>query len=105
MPEMNMEPIYWPPINDISPVIRGTWFYKDTMLPIETPVANMLEVGYTELQAWTETWQDELTSAVNVGALGEERIVRMLWPPVKEQSSGSRPGTVRGDVTDLVAAR
>ena len=105
MPEMNMEPIYWPPINDISPVIRGTWFYKDTMLPIETPVANMLEAGYTELQAWTETWQDELTSAVNVGAVGEERIVRMLWPDPKRQSVDSRPGTARGELTGLVTAR
>ena len=105
MPDMNMEPIYWPPINDISPVIRGTWFYKDTMLPIETDVANMLEAGYTELQVWTETWQDELTSAVNVGAVGEERIVRMLWPDPRRQSVDSRPGTVRGELTGLVTAR
>jgi hypothetical protein len=44
MPDLKMEPIYWAPVGDIADVVRGTWFYKDTMLPVETPVANMLEV-------------------------------------------------------------
>ncbi|OCK83271.1 DDHD domain-containing protein [Lepidopterella palustris CBS 459.81] len=75
-----MEPIYWSPVNDIADVIRGTWFYKDTMLPVEVEVANMLELGYIELQPWTQTWTDELNSAIEVGAVGEEKIMHKLWP-------------------------
>ena len=30
-----MGPIYWDPVHDISDVVRGTWFYKDSMLPVE----------------------------------------------------------------------
>lgn len=99
MPSLNMEPIYWSPVNDIAAVIRATWFYKDTMMPVEVPVANMLELGYTELQAWTQTWQDELNSAVHVGAAGEERILRKLWPDIPKPAAESRPPTAKGEVT------
>ncbi|PSN73278.1 hypothetical protein BS50DRAFT_568857 [Corynespora cassiicola Philippines] len=89
---IRMEPIYWSPVNDIASVVRGTWFYKDTMMPVEIEVANMLEAGYLELQPWTETWKDELNSAIEVGALGEMKILHKLWPdkPVKVES---RPNT------------
>lgn len=88
-----MEPIYWRPVNDIADVIRGTWFYKDCMLPVEPDVANMLETGYLHLRPWTETWKDELESAVEVGAAGEEKIVHNLWPnPHRQrQKSDVRP--------------
>ncbi|CAK3872501.1 related to phosphatidic acid-preferring phospholipase A1, contains DDHD domain [Lecanosticta acicola] len=104
MPELHMTPIYWAPVHDTAQVMRGTWFYEDTMLPVETPVANMLEAGYIDLQCWTETWQDELNSAVEVGALGEMKIVHKLWPDKPRKSvnsrgseSGSRRGTIRDD--------
>jgi hypothetical protein len=80
MPDLKMEPIYWAPVGDVAEVTRGTWFYQDTMLPVETPVANMLEAGYVDLQCWTETWKDELVSAMEVGAAGEMKIVHKLWP-------------------------
>ncbi|GAM90103.1 hypothetical protein ANO11243_081430 [Dothideomycetidae sp. 11243] len=99
MPDLNMEPIYWSPVNDIAAVVRATWFYRDTMLPVEVPVANMLEFGYQELQVWSQTWQDELDSAVNVGAAGEERILRKLWPEAHVPAADSRPGTSKGEVT------
>ncbi|PVH94478.1 hypothetical protein DM02DRAFT_618600 [Periconia macrospinosa] len=88
---VRMEPIYWKPVNDIATVLRGTWFYKDTMLPVEVDVANMLEVGYLEMMPWTETWRDELNSAVEVGALGEMKILHKLWPerPIKMESRPS----------------
>src|SRR6185436_13661105 len=70
-PDFQMEPIYWSPVKDIAPVQRGTWFYADTMMPVETNVSNLLEAGYIEMQAWTETWKDELNSAIEVGAAGE----------------------------------
>jgi hypothetical protein len=92
MPDLIMTPIYWAPVNDTAQVIRGTWFYQDTMLPVETHVANMLEAGYIDLQCWTETWKDELDSAVEVGAAGEMKIVHKLWPeklPMK--ATDSRP--------------
>jgi hypothetical protein len=77
---IRMEPIYWSPVSDVAKVLRGTWFYKDTMMPVEVEVANMLEVGYLELQPWTDTWRDELNSAIEVGALGEMKILHRLWP-------------------------
>jgi hypothetical protein len=51
MPSLQMVPIYWTPVNDTAQVVRGTWFYQDTMLPVETAVANMLEAGYLELKS------------------------------------------------------
>lgn len=95
-----LEPIYWRPVNDIAPVVRGTWFYKDTMLPVETGVANMLEAGYTELQPWSETWKDELRSAVDVGAAGEMKIIHRLWPEQIKKAE-SRPGTARGEMSGM----
>ena len=62
MPDLQMTPIYWTPVHDEATVVRGTWFYQDTMLPVEPTVANMLEAGYVDLQCWTETWKDELNS-------------------------------------------
>lgn len=87
---IQLEPIYWSPVNDVAEVIRGTWFYKDTMLPVEVDIANMLEVGYLDLQPWTQTWTDELNSAVEVGAAGEMKILHMLWPE-KQKKIDSRP--------------
>lgn len=89
-----MEPIYWPPVNDTASVVRGTWFYAENMLPVEVDVANMLESGYIQMQPWTETWKDELNSAVEVGAVGEEKILHKLWPE-KPRNPISRPGTAR----------
>jgi len=90
-----MGPIYWVPVHDVSDVIRGTWFYKETMLPVEVDVANMLEYGYTEMRPWTETWHDELNSAVDVGAIGEMKILHSLWPE-KPRKDDSRPSTAAG---------
>jgi hypothetical protein len=88
---IRMEPIYWSPVSDVAKVVRGTWFYKDTMMPVEVEVANMLEAGYLELQPWTDTWKDELNSAIEVGALGETKILHRLWPerPKKPESRPS----------------
>ncbi|GAB7346899.1 hypothetical protein MBLNU459_g1973t1 [Dothideomycetes sp. NU459] len=102
MPELQLEPIYWRPVHDIAPVFRGTWFYKDTMLPVETAVANMLEAGYTELRPWSETWKDELRSAVDVGAAGEVKILHRLWPEQTKRLE-SRPGTSRGEMIGMVS--
>lgn len=53
---------------------------RDTMLPVPPDVANQLESGYEELRPWTETWNDELKCAVEVGPLGEEKVSHRLWP-------------------------
>lgn len=89
-----MKPIYWNPLHDISNVIRATWFYKNTMLPVETAVANKLEEGYVELKPWTETWQDELNSCVENGAEAETKIVHRLWSKI-EPGSANPPGTAQ----------
>ncbi|EHK17795.1 uncharacterized protein TRIVIDRAFT_43365 [Trichoderma virens Gv29-8] len=77
---LQMKPIYWSPVNDVAIVTRGTWFYKDTMLPVSPVVANQLEAGYQELRPWSETWRDELRCAIEVGASGEEKVSYRLWP-------------------------
>lgn len=89
--EMLMKPIYWNPINDISSVLRGTWFYKHNMQPVEPDVANQLESGYEYMKPWTDAWQEELASCVDIGAEAELKVVHRLWP--KEHSGSSRPGT------------
>ncbi|KAK4540514.1 hypothetical protein LTR36_009152 [Oleoguttula mirabilis] len=106
MPELLMQPIYWTPVHDTAQVVRGTWFYQDTMLPVETHVANMLEAGYVELQVWTETWKDELNSAVEVGAMGEMKVVHKLWPEKVLRAADSRPASRLGSVgrEDLIRA-
>ncbi|KAK5660836.1 hypothetical protein OQA88_12207 [Cercophora sp. LCS_1] len=80
LPVLQMKPIYWSPVNDIAVVMRATWFYRDSMVPVEPAVANQLEAGYRELRPWSETWRDEIKSALYVGALGEEKVTHRLWP-------------------------
>ncbi|TLD33877.1 hypothetical protein PspLS_00777 [Pyricularia sp. CBS 133598] len=88
LPVLQMKPIYWSPVNDISIVLRATWFYRDTMTPVEPQAANQLESGYRELQPWTEAWNDELRCAIDVGALGEEKVVQPLWPhPIQNKQN------------------
>lgn len=87
-----MKPIYWSPLQDVSNALRSTWFYKNTMLPVETELANRLEDGYIDLKPWTETWQDELNSCVENGADAEEKIVYRLWPK-EDPKSAHRPPT------------
>jgi DDHD domain len=89
MPDLLMKPIYWNPINDISAVLRGTWFYAISMLPVESDLANWLESGYEELKPWTGTWQDELNSCVEIGAEAELKVAYHLFP----ERRSSRPGT------------
>lgn len=96
MPKLDLEPTYWKPVNDISPVSRATWFYKATMLPVEVDAAIMLEAGYINVRAWSQTWVDELNSAIEVGAIGEEKIAVPLWPELPKLASESRPHTSAG---------
>jgi len=88
LPALQMKPIYWSPVHDIAAVCRGTWFYRDTMYPVEPAVANQLEMGYRELRPWSRTWRDELNSAIEVGADGEEKISHPLWPQTNDQNGG-----------------
>ncbi|KXX73702.1 Phospholipase DDHD1 [Madurella mycetomatis] len=92
LPVLQMKPIYWSPVNDISTVLRATWFYRDTMVPVDPLIANQLEAGYRELRPWTETWGDELRSALDVGPLGEEKISHRLWPEVTDKRPKHRDG-------------
>ncbi|KAI0378415.1 DDHD domain-containing protein [Hypomontagnella monticulosa] len=86
LPALQMKPIYWSPVNDIATVLRATWFYRDDMRPIDPTVANQLEAGYRELKPHTETWNDELRCAVDVGPLGEEKVSHPLWPKTPSKS-------------------
>ena len=62
LPSLTLEPIYWSPLHglDNAGVIRGTWFYRDTMLPVETDKANALEKGWNEHLVWTDEWMWEV---------------------------------------------
>ncbi|KAL8707636.1 MAG: hypothetical protein Q9220_007374 [cf. Caloplaca sp. 1 TL-2023] len=95
MPDLNMSPIYWDPVHDISSVIRGTWFYKESMLPVPSDVANQLEEGYEYMKPWTTTYVDELDSCLEVGAEAETKIVYRLWPESEAATNESRPGTAK----------
>lgn len=87
-----MKPIYWSPVHDIAAVIRGTMSCRDSMYPVEPAVANELELGYRELRPWSQTRNDELQSALSIGADGEEKIAHRLWPGEERrgQSMGGR---------------
>jgi DDHD domain len=100
LPALQMKPIYWSPVHDICAVTRGTWFYKDTMYPVEPSVANQLEAGYRELRPWSQTWNDELNSAIEVGPAGEEKIAHRLWPKDEEQKSVPHKGKEHHPLSD-----
>ena len=91
-----MAPIYWDPVHDISSVVRGTWFYKDTMMPVEPDVANQIEEGYEYMRPWTQTYVDEVNSCLEIGPDAELKIVHKLWP-VDESSEEVRPDTHRSN--------
>ena len=94
MPDLQLAPIYWSPVHDTAIVTRGTWFYQDTMFPVEPPVANQLEMGYRELRPWSETWGDELKSALEVGAAAEEKVAHQLWPKKEYLNKGAHKDNV-----------
>lgn len=98
LPTLQMMPIYWSPVHDVSAVTRGTWFHKDTMLPVEPTVANQLEKGYREMRPWSQTWKDELNSALEVGAAGEEKISHRLWPK-ETPAPGKKASPLNHDVS------
>ncbi|KAL8897685.1 MAG: hypothetical protein Q9192_002459 [Flavoplaca navasiana] len=102
MPDLKMGPIYWDPIHDISSVTRGTWFYKETLLPVPPDVANQLEEGYEYMKPWTQTYVDEVNSCLEIGPEAETKVVHRLWPDVETPKDDSRPGTSKSK-TSLLA--
>lgn len=88
LPDLVMKPIYWSPINDTSNVIRATWFYKDTMLPVPADVANRLEVGYEYIKPFGPSYQEELQACIENGASAEMKVVYKLWPESSRPSTG-----------------
>lgn len=99
LPMLQMKPIYWSPVNDVAVVMRATWFYRDTMLPIPATVANQLEAGYQELRPWTETWSDEIRCAIDVGPLGEEKVSHRLWPKDTDLPPGNEDGVTGNTIS------
>ena len=88
-----MKPIYWSPVHDVCSVVRGTWFYKDTFFPVETDIANLLEIGYELFRPWSVTYTDEVNSCLEIGPEAELKIVHRLWPCEEPEKSPDRPGT------------
>lgn len=89
LPELTMKPIYWSPINDTSDVVRATWFYKDTMLPVPINLANRLELGYEYIRPYADSYQDELQACISNGASAEMKVVHKLW----DERKSSRPNS------------
>ncbi|KAL8833547.1 MAG: hypothetical protein Q9170_004202 [Blastenia crenularia] len=104
MPDLKMGPIYWDPVHDISSVVRGTWFSKDTMLPVPPDVANQLEEGYEYMKPWTQTYVDEINSCLDIGAEAEAKVVHRLWPETDTSKDDSRPATAKSKATLLATA-
>lgn len=65
-------------------------------MPVETEIANRLETGWSEVRAWTEEWEIELASAVEVGLEGEEKVRWQLWDPSSLSPPNSRPTSRAG---------
>ena len=86
-----MGPIYWDPVHDVSSVVRGTWFYKETLFPVESDLANQLEEAYEYIKPWTTTYQDELNSCLEVGPEAELKVSHRIWPLEEPQQDPSRP--------------
>lgn len=87
---LKMDPIYWKPIDDTAAVVRGTWFFRDTMTPVDPATAILLEAGYLERRVWTPTWQELIKSAVKVGPVAERKmIMHPLWPSAPQSGPTS----------------
>ena len=80
LPTLQMKPIYWSPVHDVSRVVRGTWFYKRTMYPVESDVANLLEIAYGYMKPWSQEYTDEINSCLDAGPDAENKLAQCLWP-------------------------
>ena len=96
IPDLVMKPIYWSPINDQASVIRATWFFKDTMAPVDADLANRLEAGYEDMKPYSDAYKHELDSCIEHGASAELKVVYKLWP---EEKQPGRPLTSTGQVS------
>ena len=95
IPELQMGPLYWDPVHDVSAVVRGTWFYKDTMTPVEPNLSNQIEEGYEYIKPWTVTYSHELNSCIDFGSEAELKVCHRIWPELKPAASSSRPMTAK----------
>lgn len=93
---LQMGPIYWDPVHDESAVVRGTWFYKDTMWPVESDLANQIEEGYDYMRPWTPAYVDELNSCMDIGPEAELKVCHRIWLSDMLTGQQSRPGTGKG---------
>ena len=105
--DMKMEPIYWSPVNDISNIVRGTWFYKQTMLPVEPDIANFLEKGYEDIRPWTTTYDDEVQSCLVIGPEAESKLTYKLYTaqvpqtPISDETNKLGAEELTGDIPIL----
>ena len=97
MPSLIMKPIYWSQINDQHKVVRATWFFKHSMLPVPVETADRLELGYQEIMPYLPVYQNELDACIANGPTAELRIVHQLFP---EDRDSSRPTTPQRPGTD-----
>ena len=94
-----MKPIYWSPVHDICSVMRATWFFLDSMLPVEATIANLLEQGFEYMKPWTQTYVDEINSCLEIGAEAELKLVYKLWPYEEQHDAERRTTANRSKLT------
>ena len=93
LPALQLKPIYWISPQDVSSVVRGTWFFKKTMYPVDSQVANQLEKGYMYMKPWSLTYADEVQSCLDNVPDAEKRVVFRLWPKGKDTIHAESPNT------------
>lgn len=72
-----MKPVYWSSQNASAtqtPVRRGTWFLMSDSLPVSDTLAAALERGYHEVKPWTQAYEAELMSAMEIGESAETKL-------------------------------
>ncbi|ODQ68405.1 hypothetical protein NADFUDRAFT_81377 [Nadsonia fulvescens var. elongata DSM 6958] len=61
-----MVPVYWDPVGDLANVHSSTWFYSQTLGPVEPSLEDAVERAFFSIKPWTETYISELKSIVEI---------------------------------------
>lgn len=105
LPALKMLPIYWSAAGDVATVTRGTWFFKDTMYPVESEIGSKLELGYLKTRPWSECWRDRLSKALEQGIDGDQSFLHQLGLEEdggEGQQSVERPAIIKAYLNSVV---
>ena len=86
---LQMKPVDDRSMNNVLPVVRGTWFYKKSMAPVPSDIANQLELGYERLQPWSRHYRIESSRCARMGPSAQVKFIHWLGsdlPPQPEKT-------------------